>query len=115
MNLVRDARRFILYHKSAIENGPLQVYALALVFSSASSTTRELFNQEDRKWITTKSAMEDDWGSCLQTLEGHSSWVGSVAFSHNSILVASASNDRTVKIWEIATGQCLQTLEGHLD
>ncbi|KAH8782071.1 hypothetical protein BGZ57DRAFT_926059 [Hyaloscypha finlandica] len=115
INLVRDARRFILCNKFAIENRPLQVYALALVFSPASSITRDLFKQEDRKWITTKPAMENDWGSCLQTLEGHGSWVDSVAFSHDSKLVASASNDCMVKIWDTATGQCMQTLEGHLD
>src|SRR5947207_6948402 len=52
-------------------------------------------------------------GECLQTLEGHGSSVQSVAFSHNSRLLASASGDRTVKVWDVAMGQCLQTLEGH--
>jgi WD40 repeat protein len=26
--------------------------------------------------------MSDEWSACLQTLEGHSDWVSSVAFSH---------------------------------
>jgi len=54
-------------------------------------------------------------GACLQTLEGHSSWVSSVAFSHDSTCLASASDDCTVKIWDVSSGACLQTLEGHSD
>jgi WD40 repeat protein len=36
-----------------------------------------------------------------------------VAFSHDSTWLASASVDRTVKIWDASSGACLQTLEGH--
>jgi WD40 repeat protein len=61
----------------------------------------------------TKPAMEDDWNGCLQTLEGHSDWVWSVAFSPDGQRLASASADRTVKTWDPQTGVCQQTLEGH--
>jgi WD40 repeat protein len=36
-----------------------------------------------------------------------------VAFSHNSVRLASASEDNTVKIWDISNGECLQTLKDH--
>jgi len=52
-------------------------------------------------------------GAVLQTLKGHSYSVNSVAFSHNSKLLASASWDKTVRLWDPATGAVLQTLEGH--
>ena len=103
-------RRFILHHKWAIENSPLQVYASALVFSPARSLTKELFTQEEPEWVTTKPTIEDDWNAVLQTLEGHSGWVWSVAFSHDSKLLASASYDQTVKIWDASTGSCQQTV-----
>ncbi|KAK4234131.1 WD40-repeat-containing domain protein [Achaetomium macrosporum] len=110
---VRDACRFILYYKWAIENGPLQVYASALVFSPARSITRNQFENEEPRWIIRKPTMADNWGVCIQTLEGHSNDVYSVAWSHNSTRLASASADNTVKIWDPATGQCVSTLEGH--
>ena len=36
-----------------------------------------------------------------------------MVFSHDSSRLASASDDKTVKIWDAASGRCVQTLEGH--
>ncbi|TKA38987.1 hypothetical protein B0A49_13918, partial [Cryomyces minteri] len=47
----------------------------------------------------------------LRTLEGHSHWVSAVAFSPDGKLLASASWDSTVKVWDAGTGTTLQTLE----
>ncbi|KAF2190335.1 WD40 repeat-like protein [Zopfia rhizophila CBS 207.26] len=58
--------------------------------------------------------MKDGWSACLQTLEVHSGPVNSVAFSHDSTRLASASDDSTVKIWNVSSGECEQTLEGHI-
>ena len=51
--------------------------------------------------------------SVLKTLEGHSSYVSSVAYSPDGTKIISGSGDKTIKIWDANTGQCLQTLEGH--
>ncbi|KAL2143738.1 hypothetical protein VTI28DRAFT_10035 [Corynascus sepedonium] len=55
--------------------------------------------------------MAENWTAYLQTLEGHSNNVISVARSHDATRLASASDDRTVKIWDPATGHCVSTLE----
>ncbi|KAH0562762.1 hypothetical protein GP486_002591 [Trichoglossum hirsutum] len=110
-HLVRDAHRFIHYHKWAIENSPLQVYASALIFSPARSLVRELFRREEPEWITTKPVMRDSWSLCLQTLEGHRGVVRSIAFSRDDRFIASASD--TIGIWDSASGNRLQTLEAH--
>ncbi len=52
-------------------------------------------------------------GRCLHTLQGHSSWVWSIAFHPRRLLLASGSYDRTVKLWDTDAGKCIQTLEGH--
>ena len=57
--------------------------------------------------------MQKDWSSLLQTLEGHTGAVTAVAFSPDDKLVASASRDETVRIWDPASGAALQTLKGH--
>lgn len=46
----------------------------------------------------------------MQALEGHSSWVASVAFSPDGRLLASGSNDSTIKLWDPRTGAELHTL-----
>ncbi|MEE1226930.1 MAG: hypothetical protein UHM08_07510 [Bacteroidales bacterium] len=54
-------------------------------------------------------------GQCLKTLEGHSDFVHSVAYSPDGTRIISGSRYGTIKIWEANTGECLNTLEGHLD
>ncbi|KAJ5471440.1 hypothetical protein N7530_008797 [Penicillium desertorum] len=115
--LVQDAYRFILYHRAAIENSPLQAYGSALVFSPLRSMIKQLFRHERPNNIAIAAAMGDDWdahtGACLQKLEGHDHKVNSVVFSHDSSRIASGSFDKTFKIWDAQTGACLLTLEGH--
>ena len=48
----------------------------------------------------------------MQTLEGHSGSVNSVAFSPDSSKVASGSSDHTIRLWDAVTGELLQKLEG---
>jgi WD40 repeat protein len=51
----------------------------------------------------------------MYTLKGHSGYVWSVAFSHDSTRITSGSEDKTVKIWNASSGEHLHTLKGHSD
>ncbi|MDT5120922.1 MAG: hypothetical protein QOC96_404 [Acidobacteriota bacterium] len=45
---------------------------------------------------------------------GHSSRITSLAFSPDDRLLASASDDKTVKLWDVASGREIRTLTGHI-
>ena len=47
------------------------------------------------------------------TLEGHTDIVWSVAFRPNGVMLASASWDKTVRLWNTNTGRLLRTLTEH--
>jgi WD40 repeat protein/serine/threonine protein kinase len=49
----------------------------------------------------------------LLALKGHTSWVWGVAFSPDGKRIVTASEDRTVKVWDAQTGRELRTLKGH--
>jgi WD40 repeat protein len=51
----------------------------------------------------------------LFTLEGHTDAVTSVAFSPDGQRLATASRDKTAKVWDARTGQELRALKGHTD
>nr|CAH7715640.1 unnamed protein product [Callosobruchus chinensis] len=52
---------------------------------------------------------------CVRTMLGHDHNVSSVAFMPAGDFVVSASRDKTVKMWEVATGYCVKTFVGHRD
>jgi WD40 repeat protein len=98
-----------------IEQAPLQTYSSALIFAPAQSVVRRQFHDCVPPWIRRLPEVETDWNASLQTLEGHSSSVIAVAFSSDGKTLASASYDRTVKLWDAGSGAVMQTLEGHSD
>ncbi|KAF3029132.1 hypothetical protein E8E12_000037, partial [Didymella heteroderae] len=114
-SIVHDALRFAMWGGSGMQEAPLQVYYGALVFAPERSLVRQQYRQEMPAGVRVKRGLDEDWGALLQTLEGHTSSVYSVAFSADGDRLASASYDKTVRVWDAKTGQPLQTLEGHID
>ncbi|KAJ5184803.1 hypothetical protein N7472_009643, partial [Penicillium cf. griseofulvum] len=113
LHQVRDASRFIRYHRLAIQSSPLQVYCSSLIFSPLQSITRKCYQNESPSWVLNEPVAENHWSPCLQTLEGHSHQINSIDWSKDRSRLASASSDNTVRIWDSTTGQCASTLEGH--
>jgi WD40 repeat protein len=91
--VVHDALRFAMWSGSGIQEAPLQVYYGALVFAPERSIVRHQFRQEMPEGVQVRRGLDEDWGPLLQTLEGHTNFVSSVAFSAAGDRLASGSED----------------------
>lgn len=54
-------------------------------------------------------------GDEILTLEGHQGLVWDVAYSPDNKMIATASGDKTAKLWRASTGELITTLNGHTD
>jgi WD40 repeat protein len=48
----------------------------------------------------------------LKTLEDHAGYVRSLSFDGKGLL-ASGSDDKMIKIWDVSSGLCVKKLSGH--
>lgn len=84
--------------------------AFGTVLAVASSSRKSLIAMGDTK---SKIHLRHADGHQFLTLEGHTNWVRSVYFSFDGEILASASDDKTLMLWNTTTGQRLKTLTGH--
>ena len=85
-----------------------------MIFAPQNSIVKNNYSRVPA-WLKRYPITPPMWSAELQTLEGHTNFVNGVAFSPDGSLLASASDDGTVKLWHADTGQELQKLEGHTD
>ncbi|KAJ5387099.1 hypothetical protein N7509_009640 [Penicillium cosmopolitanum] len=114
-DFLRDARRFVLKNRQITDEVPLQLYYSGLLFTPLTAIIRREFKKDFPTFIEQLTQIEKRWSPELQALEGHSSAVISVNFSPDSQLLASGSDDKTIRLWNMATGTLQQTLQGHSD
>jgi WD40 repeat protein len=103
--------RFSLSFRNTIETAPLQIYCSALVFSPSESLIRKLFRNLIPSWIEKTPETPKNWGAQLLTLGTHSDVVQALFFSPNGNILASASKDGIIKLWDAQSDVLQTTLE----
>src|SRR5262249_15199220 len=64
-------------------------------------------------WLCERVQTNRESAALSRTLEGHAGKVRDVAVTADGRFVVSASDDTTLKVWDIATGKPVRTLKGH--
>ena len=80
------------------------------------ATLQQAATARHRPWLRPlKASLQPPGGPLIQDLRGHTEAVWAVALTPDGRRAVSASEDETLKVWDLASGTCVHTLEGHTD
>ncbi|HLO83496.1 MAG TPA: serine/threonine-protein kinase [Nostocaceae cyanobacterium] len=101
---------------STLTGHQLKIHAIAfspqgnILASGSSDRTIRLWSLQN---FTNPELKNHPGHKLLGTLAGHTWAVLAVAFSPDGQILATGSDDNTIKLWEVNTGQLISTLVGH--
>ncbi len=107
---------FITYWWIVIPTLAIAITLLFLAYGWANGDeSREYRVQQEQRQRELEQEPPPSGFKLQHTLRGHTEEIRQIAWSPDGRLLASGSNDQTVRLWDVATGQALHTLTGHTD
>jgi WD40 repeat protein len=96
---------------------PTQIYGRLLSYKAdhkIGMLLKEIRNWSEFVWIRPVNiCLQQPGSTLLRTLAGHADEVYGVCITTDGKKAVSASNDRTLKVWDVETGEEIRTLTGH--
>ncbi|KAJ3496631.1 hypothetical protein NLG97_g2518 [Lecanicillium saksenae] len=110
--LLSSTQSSLISYSDIIGKVPLQLYSSYLIFSPISSIRLHFANIILGLLEVDETGWDNFYSPATNTLNGHGTGRVLVLFSPDSLLLASASEDATIRIWSLS-GRCLHLLQGH--
>ncbi|CCA76052.1 hypothetical protein PIIN_10052 [Serendipita indica DSM 11827] len=113
---IMEMLRFMMAFLVPIQDSAPHIYISALPFTPTKS---KLYQEGLQRYINTFKVvrgLEEIYPNLPRTLRGHGKAVNVVAFSPDGLQIASGSDDKKVRLWDVGTGQSLgEPIRGHDD
>ncbi|KAL4078980.1 WD40-repeat-containing domain protein [Scleroderma yunnanense] len=114
LRVIKDGIKFVSNFAGIIAESTPHLYLSALPFSPSQSTLIRGVTVKFANMAQVVSGQHEDWPKNQHVLQGHTSFVWSVAFSPDGRNIVSGSSDNTIRIWDAQTGaQVGKPLQGH--
>lgn len=82
----------------------------SLAFSPIENQLASTYNNSIKIWSYTQNIIPHLF-VLLKSLDGHRDRINCLGFSTNGQFIASGSEDKTIKVWDIKSGNCVKTFE----
>ncbi|KAF7971363.1 hypothetical protein HWV62_21314 [Athelia sp. TMB] len=101
----KDAIRFVETFAAPIAQSVPHIYLSALPFAPTKSLVSQAYLPQYPSTARLKAGKSDRWPAMLKTFEGHTNTVWAVAYSPDGKRIASASEDKTIRVRDTETGE----------
>jgi WD40 repeat protein len=91
------------------------IRSLDLNYTTIVDKSRRFLSRSKKPFLDLLWSKVRNKEALIMTLEGHSSFVYSVAISSDNSKIVSGSRDNTINVWDLITCRLLNTLVGHTD